>query len=441
MNWHRETLTGFGRSTASASNVCDAQTESDLRAIVAECRNETRLARGAGLSYGDTAQLASGRVIRTTGLQAVHSFDPVSGEIVVGPGVTFGQLMNEFSASGWIPPVTPGTQFATVGGAVANDVHGKNHDADGSFGDHVLWFDLLLPSGEARRVDASSDPSLFAATIGGIGLTGVIARLCFRMRQVPGTRVLVEERRIRNIHHYLDVLAQVREGYRHTVGWIDGIARGRNLGRGVLEAANEIHGVRKPDSRRRVRVPFDFPARSINAFTVGLFNSLYYRRISDRGRIRAIDMESFFYPLDTLLDWNRMYGRPGFLQFQSVVADSESRRALPSLLESISRSGTASFLAVIKTLGGEGKGYLSFPKRGVTLALDLQNRPGIDRLLNELHDITLTHGGRVYLAKDSRMTSEHFRRMYPRLDEFRAVLDRVDPGRLMCSDMALRLGI
>ena len=211
MEWTTEILSGFGRSSSSSALVCTAGRESNVIGALEDCRGGTCLARGAGLSYGDAAQNGSGRVIRTTALRTIHSFDTNSGQIVVGPGVTFGQLLREYATRGWIPPVTPGTQFVTVAGAVANDVHGKSHDVDGSFGDQVVWFQLVLPSGETLRVDPTSDPALFAATVGGIGLTGILTRICFQMRRTVGTRVRLTERRIAGIGQFLDELERGRE--------------------------------------------------------------------------------------------------------------------------------------------------------------------------------------------------------------------------------------
>jgi decaprenylphospho-beta-D-ribofuranose 2-oxidase len=372
-------------------------------------------------------------------MATVHGFEPVTGEISVEPGVSFGQLMREFAPHGWIPPVTPGTQFATIGGAIANDVHGKNHDADGSFGDHLLWFDLALADGRVQRIDAESSAELFGATVGGIGLTGVITRATFRMKRVPGPLLLVRERRMRDLDEYLDALAEARVQHHYSVGWIDGVATGRRLGRGILETADHIDDQKASAPRRSIRMPFDWPSGTINSMTVNLFNRLYYLHVPARGRERKLDLERFFYPLDAIIDWNRMYGRAGFVQFQCVVPDGEAKRAIRRLLEHITASGRGSFLAVIKTLGRAGRGLLSFPRPGLTLALDFPRTPGIVKLLTTLHEVTLEHGGRVYLAKDCCVTARQFQRMYPNIGALQSILRRTDPSRRMCSDMSIRL--
>jgi decaprenylphospho-beta-D-ribofuranose 2-oxidase len=249
----------------------------------------------------------------------------------------------------------------------------------------------------------------------------------------------LRERRIRDLGEFIATLDEVRTNHRYSVGWIDGVATGRRLGRGILETADIVDESPPRKSPRRLRIPVDLPSRSINSLTVGLFNRLYYRRVPARGRERRLDLERFFYPLDAVLDWNRIYGRRGFAQFQCVIPEAEVRRGLPTLLTRIAGSGRASFLAVIKTLGSAGRGHLSFPQRGVTLALDFPRAPGIDALLGSLNDLTIDHGGRVYLAKDSALTPSQFRRMYPDVSAFQAILARVDPMRRMRSDMSVRL--
>jgi decaprenylphospho-beta-D-ribofuranose 2-oxidase len=431
-------LTGWGRSRYAQSSVIEPTSADEVLAALNDASAST-LARGAGRSYGDAALNEGGRIIRTTRMKVVHAFNPDSGEIVVDPGVTFGDLLQEYAPRGWIPPVTPGTQFATMAGAVANDVHGKNHDRDGSIGDHVRWLDLALPDGTLQRVDRGNAREVFEATIGGIGLTGVMTRICLRMKRVPGSTLLVRERRVAHLDEYLEALEDSRSRSQYSVGWIDGLARGRHLGRGILETADHIEDPRPLPRRRRVRLPVDLPEAAINSWTVGLFNRCYFARIPARGRERKRDLAAFFYPLDMITDWNRMYGRSGFVQFQCVIPDGEARPALHELLAAITTSGLASFLAIIKTLGSNGAGCLSFPMRGVTLALDFPLRRSTGELLNRLHGITVDHGGRIYLAKDSCVSAQDFRQMYPRIAEFRAILARLDPQRRMRSDMSNRL--
>lgn len=432
-------LTGWGRSSHATSRVFDAGTTEQILAALRDPEAAPVVARGAGRSYGDASLNDGGYLIQTTAMKAVHAFDPQSGEIIVDPGVNFGDLLHTYAPQGWIAPVTPGTQFATLGGAIANDVHGKNHDHDGSIGDHVRWLDLALPNGTVQRIDSGSTPDLFAATVGGIGLTGVIARICLQMKRVPGSMLLVKERRATSLDEYLDALQEARASCRYSVGWIDGLATGRTLGRGILETADHIEDPRPLRRRWRAHMPVDLPELAFNSWTIGLFNQLYFHRIPARGRERRLDLAQFFYPLDAITDWNRMYGRRGFVQFQCVIPDAQARAALHQLLRAISSSGLASFLAVIKTLGRAGLGHLSFPTPGITLALDFPVRDSTAGLLARLHGITADHGGRIYLAKDSCLPAGLLPQMYPRLTQFRAVLTQVDPQRRMRSDMSNRL--
>jgi decaprenylphospho-beta-D-ribofuranose 2-oxidase len=399
------------------------------------------IAYGAGRSYGDAALNDGGRAVLTARLDRILEFDPASGRIVCEPGVSFYDLLSTFAPRGYLTPVNPGTGFATIGGALANDVHGKNHDRAGSFGDHVEWFDLALPGGEQARVAEDTHPGLFAATIGGLGLTGIVLAICFRMVPVPSPAVRVSERRMPDLDAFLEGLEEVRRDRTYSVGWIDALSSGRHLGRGILEAADAAEQGPPLAKASQRPVPIDFPPWVMNPLTIAAFNELYYRRIPRGGRERVRPVDQFFYPLDSLSEWNRLYGKRGFYQFQCVLPEADSRAGLVALLEEIIRLRSASFLAVLKTLGGEGRGYLSFPMRGHTLALDFPRRRGADELLARLERITLDHGGRVYLAKDARLSAAGFAAMYPKLPRFREVLDEIDPQGVMASDLARRLGI
>ena len=303
------------------------------------------------------------------------------------------------------------------------------------------WFELLLADGTTRRVTPESDPELFAATIGGMGLTGIVRAVAFHLLPKATPWVTVHEERISDLDDYLEAFAQVRDTATFSVGWIDALARGASLGQGILETA-EFHEDRTmPDPPRPRRVPIDLPSFALNRLSVRAFNEFYRRRVPIAGRERLRPFTEFLYPLDALHDWNRIYGKRGFYQFQCVLPDHSARAGLRSLLETISRTGNPSFLAVLKTLGRAGRGYLSFPTRGHTLALDFPRGGGADDLLRKLEAITLEHQGRVYLAKDSLLSREGFRAMYPQLPQFESVLQRVDPGARFMSDLARRLGL
>lgn len=435
-------LTGWGRHPRVSARACRPERRRD--AVAALTRAEAAsgmIAHGGGRSYGDQALNGGGDVMLTGRLDRVLAFDPATGEIVVESGVTFADLMRDFLPRGFMVPVTPGTAFATIGGAVANDVHGKNHDRAGSFGDYVRWIDLLLPSGEVRRVSPENDDTLFAATIGGAGLTGIILAIAFPLVRTQSPHVSVTRQRMPDLAAFLAAFAETRETASYSVGWIDALATGGSLGRGILETAETAPASGALSPRRARRIGFDFPALALNNLTVRAFNEIYYRRIPAGGATRTEALPVFFYPLDALLEWNRIYGKPGFAQFQCALPEAAAENGLTRLLEAISRSGAASFLAVLKTLGGKGRGMLSFPVRGHTLALDFPWRRGTPDLLRQLEAITLEHGGRIYLAKDCALSAEGFRLMYPRREEFMAVRARIDPAGRLQSDMARRLGL
>jgi len=436
------TLTGWGRTAWAGVTAARPERIRDVYEILGDVGDDGLIVHGAGRSYGDVALNRDGRVLLSERLDRILAFDEATGEIVCEAGVTFAELIETFLPRGFLVPVAPGTSFATVGGAVANDVHGKNHDRVGSFGDHVRWFEMALPDGQLIRVDPDTQPGLFAATVGGLGLTGVLLTVCFRMVTVPSARMEVEESRIPDLDAFLDALVAVRETADYSVGWIDALASGASLGRGILQTAffkTDAPATFRP--RRRISVPADLPGWVLNPVTVSTFNRFYFRRVPEEGRTGERAADAFLFPLDAVGRWNRIYGRRGFYQFQCVIPDDAAGDGIRKLLEIASSARAGSFLAVLKTLGGEGRGFLSFPMRGVTLALDFPARRGVRELLHRLTDITMLHGGRVYLAKDAVLTPEQFSEMYPRLDDFRAVLRDVDPDGRMRSDLSRRLYI
>jgi decaprenylphospho-beta-D-ribofuranose 2-oxidase len=414
---------------------------SELRAILSATGPEGIIVHAGGRSYGDAALNSGGRSILTRRLDRLLEFDPASGLLTAEAGVDFEDLRRVFLPRGYLAPVTPGTAFATLGGAVANDVHGKNQDQAGNFSSHVAWLELMLPSGEIRRLQPGD--KLFRATVGGLGLTGVILALAFTMIRVPSRFVTLRERRVSDLDAFLEALEEDRMNSLYSVGWIDALARGRNLGRGIVEAANPAPaeaGERYDEAKRR-HLPFNLPSVVLNPISISAFNAAYWRHVPASGRSRRVAYDRFLYPLDVITRWNRLYGRRGFHQFQALLPEATSRTAVRALLETCANARAASFLAVLKTMGREGLGLLSFGGRGHTLALDFPAFPGTNDLMLRLERLVLDHGGRIYLAKDSRMSAQGFAAMYPALREFREVLAEIDPGRRMKSDLACRLGI
>jgi decaprenylphospho-beta-D-ribofuranose 2-oxidase len=437
--WAEIQLAGWGRHLRAASHVARpermAEAVRDFSGAEPSC-----LAYGNGRSYGDCALNSKGSSLMTTRLDRILSFDSDSGVISVEPGVTFARLFKLFLPRGFLVPVTPGTGFATIGGALANDVHGKNHDKNGSFGQHVISFTLALPSGERREITRDDAPALFDATMGGIGLTGFITGITFRMMRVAGSDVSVRSRRAYNLVEFIGMLREAR-GATYSVGWIDGTARGIAMGRGILETAEPAGTSSAAIAAKKYSMPFDLPGFVLNPLSIGLFNALYFDDVPRAGRERLQHYGKFLYPLDAIAGWNRIYGKEGFHQFQCVIPDEAAEPALRKLLTKISEVRRASFLAVLKTLGPGSGGYLSFPLHGFTLALDFPNFPGIAELHHQLVAIAKDYGGRVYLAKDSLLTPAEFDGMYPDLPKFMDVLAEIDPRCHMASDMSRRLRI
>lgn len=433
-------LAGWGRFPTAKAPAFRPERVSEAAACLKA--DGTLLARGAGRSYGDQAINSSGSVVLTGRLDRLLAL--TSGDtplLEVEAGVSLGTLQRLLIPRGFMLPVTPGTGFATVGGAIANDVHGKNHDADGSFGQHVAWIDLLRADGQVQRLTPDATPTEFWATVGGIGLTGIILAAGLRLLPVPGNAVFLKEERMPDLAAFLNGLRTARSGARFSVGWIDALASGDRIGRGILETADLSLESLPLRADKTKRIPLNLPKACLSRPAVSLFNWGYYHRIPRRGRSGLAPIPKFLYPLDAVHDWNRLYGKPGFSQFQAVIPDAAAESGLRALLSAANKGATASFLAVLKTLGAEGQGLLSFPQPGFTLALDLPRRAETEALLARLEAITLDHGGRIYLAKDSALSAEGFARMYPRLDAFRAAVTALDPEGRFSSDQARRLGI
>ena len=441
VRWKSVELAGWGRVRRAQSMVARAERISDLATAVAQDHEGGISIYGSGRSYGDSALNANGHSCVTARLNRILGFDEKSGIVAVEPGVTFRQLMDVFLPKGWLVPVTPGTSFATIAGAVAHDVHGKNHERDGSFGEHVTEIDLMTPDGAIRTLGPRGRPAWFRATCGGCGLTGVMTRIAFRMRRVPSGYVHVTKRRLDNLESFLEAFEGAKDAS-YSVGWIDALAGGSDLGRGILETADPAEDARPVSPpKHETAVPFELPLSLVNPMSVKAFNALYFHNASKEGSTALRPYRSFLYPLDAIGNWNRIYGKRGFHQFQCVVPYTDGAEALRRLLQAISSCGAPSFLTVLKRLGPGRAGYLSFPMEGYTLAVDFPNSPATESLYRALVHLTLDYGGRVYLAKDALLWPEAFAQMYPELDEFRKVVDELDPSARLQSDMARRLQV
>jgi FAD/FMN-containing dehydrogenase len=352
-------------------------------------------------------------------------------------------MLRVFLKRKWFPPVSPGTQFVTLGGMVAADVHGKNHHVAGTLGAHVHELLVRVADGRIVRCSPSVEPDLFWATIGGMGLTGHILEVSFRMQRIPSPWILEERRRFRDLDALIEALKSSAKEWPFTVGWIDGMTRGRSLGRGIVSRgrwAEPSEAPKHPPAPlRRLRVPFDLPNWVLNKWTIRAFNAAIFHG-HFFSRTRVIHPEHFWYPLDKILEWNRIYGSRGFTQYQCVLPDAAGPSAARRFLEVLTREGGAdSFLTVIKDCSSEGKGMLSFPRPGISIALDIAVRPATQRIVDRLNEAVIAEGGRIYLAKDSFTRPEHFQAMEPRLPKWSAVRRRWDPELRIRSAQSVRV--
>ncbi|MGC1399771.1 FAD-binding protein [Candidatus Binatus sp.] len=442
-------LTGWGRYPLSESDVYRPDRIAELAAVVT-ANTSSLIARGAGRAYGDAALNDQNRVVDLTRLNRILAFDATSGLLRCEAGVTIAELIDVFLPRGFFPPVTPGTRFVTLGGSVAADVHGKNHHRDSSLAAHVTWFDLMIASGEVLRCSREENAAFFWATVGGMGLTGVILELELRMRRVESAYLDGESIRARNIDAAIEAFERTDAQYGYSVAWIDCNSGKSALGRSVLNVGNFATLERLPPNlaqnplstmpKLSPIVPFDLPGFTLNSLSIRAFNAVIWAFNRDRAAHTIFDWESFFYPLDSIRNWNRIYGRRGFVQYQCVWPPDESRAGLVEVLEAISRSGRGSFLAVLKKFGAQD-GLLSFPMPGYTLALDFPVTDGLLEFLDTLDAMVLKRGGRVYLAKDARMSAETFRAMYPNLNRWQTAKTLADPGNRFSSSLSRRLGM
>ncbi|MET0293807.1 MAG: FAD-binding oxidoreductase [Phenylobacterium sp.] len=397
------------------------------------------LAVGLGRSYGDSGLNPGGVVLDLTGLDRVHAFDPASGVVRADAGLSLDALIRLALPHGWFPPVVPGTRFVTLGGAVANDIHGKNHHRAGTFGRHVQRLGLWRTDGSFHELGPDNGDGLFAATVGGLGLTGVIAWVELQLEKVAGAFLEAEDAPFGSLAEFFALSADSEAGFAHTVAWIDCTQGGRRLGRGIFTRANPSPRRERTQHRTpRLALPVDLPGFALNPLTLKAFNAAYYRlKRADAGR-RTLHYEPVMFPLDAIGGWNRLYGPRGFYQHQCVVPPAAAEPALTEMLRQIAASGEGSFLAVLKTFGDRpSPGMMSFPMPGATLALDFRNRgEATHRLLDRLDAIVAEAGGRLYPAKDGRMSPTMLAAGYPNLDRFRA---HIDPG--LSSGFARRVQI
>ena len=439
--WASDVLTTWGRARhARTLTHLPGENDADLARQITGS-DGTLIVYGGGRCYGDAALNSGGRTILSRARRRIIELDRAACLIVAEAGVTFTDLSKLLHPVGLTYPVAAATGAVTLGGALVNDLHAKNHHSAGSFGQHVIWFDLMLADGSVTRVDRSSDPELFKATLGGLGLTGIVLRLALKLVPIKADAADVRYERMADIDAFLDALEPGRLKAPFWFGWVDALATGTNLGRGILETgsyAPDSHGVLPAPKPRAV--PIDLPASAMHPAIIARYNARRWHKLPAAGVSVRKPLAPFYFPLDHFKDFNRVYGRRGFYSIHFGIPLGE-RDCVKKLLLEISRARAASIASVLKPMGGPGEGYISFPMKGYAFACDLPRRPGVEALHQRLERIVLAHGGRLYAVKDALMTAEGFQRMFPDLDRFRAVLERVDPSGRFQSDMSRRLRI
>ncbi len=451
-------LTGWGRTSPTVARVTEPEPSGSgpdvaaaLERLVAGAGARGVIARGLGRSYGDAAQNAGGDVVLMTGLDRILDVDLEQATATVEAGVSLDRLMRTLVPLGLWPAVSPGTRYVTVGGAIGSDIHGKGHHRDGTFGAHVRSMDLVSPGLGRLTLTPDGTPEEFWATTGGMGLTGIVHRATIELIPVETSAIRVDSWRTADLDETMRLMAEHDRSYRYSVAWIDCLARGASLGRSIVEFGDHARLVDLPAGRRRASRALRFspldsvpappwaPSGLLNRWTVAAFNELWYRKARRRAEGHVVAASAFFHPLDMVDGWNRIYGARGFLQYQFVLPDGEEA-TLRRIIEELVRHRAASFLAVLKRFGPANPAPLSFPRPGGTLALDLPvtfaDLPG---LLDRMDEQVVAAGGRVYLAKDSRLRPDLLEAMYPGLPRWREVRDRMDPDHVMRSDLLRRL--
>lgn len=445
-------MSGWGRYPKTTSSLYRPDSIRELCAIPDDCtqRRNSVVARGLGRSYGDASLNGGFSTVLMAHLDRIVSFNPDTGSLRCEAGLSLQHIIQRLVPLGWFPMVTPGTQFCTVGGAIASDVHGKNHHVDGSFGDHLQRFSIMLPSGEIVECSREQNAPLFWATIGGMGLTGVILDAEFQMRPIATKYIMEDRLRTRDMDETLDAFQQRDSDYPYSVAWIDCLSTGRSFGRGVLLFGDHAKVTDLPSERqanplawqdaKTVTVPCNAPGFVLNRLSLLAFNEAYYLA-NPTCQSQLVGLQKFFHPLDAVYEWNRLYGASGFTQWQCIVPFADGAERIKQILQKVQASRQLPFLSILKRMGKGSGGMLSFPMEGYTLAMDFPIRKGLLPLLDALDEVVVQVGGHLYLAKDARTSPQTVAAMYPRLAEFKQLKAQIDPNGLIQSDLARRTAL
>ncbi len=432
-----EIISCWGNYPKVQAKVYDASDPVAVYKAIQEKQN--LIAYGNGRSYGDSA--VNEQILNTGKHNYFLDFDDKVGVLHCQAGVLLSDIIDVFMPKGWFLPVTPGTKFITVGGAIASDIHGKNHHVAGSFSDHVISFKLLLHDGSIVSCSHTENIELFKATCGGMGLTGIILDVVFKLVNVNSVSIEQTTIKTKNLKETFEAFEKYKS-ITYSVAWIDCLAKGDDIGKCILRVGEHSDdGNLNLKQKRTITVPFDLPSFTLNSLSVKAFNKVYYTKEMSGVSNQIVSFDSFFYPLDALNDWNRIYGRHGFTQYQFVLPLEQSYNGLKEILRKIADSGKGSFLAVLKLFGKGTENYLSFPIEGYTLALDFKIEKGLFELLDELDEIVVKYGGRIYLTKDVRVSKTVFEQGYPYVDKFRTIRKEQGMKGVFNSLQSLRLDI
>ncbi len=447
LNHTQSVISGWGNHPWVRCSLMYARSESD---IIEAVRSDQPVAvRGMGRSYGDQALLEGGLVLDITGFNRFLSFDEKTGILHAQSGVTLEEIIKVLGPKGFFPFITPGTKYVTIGGAIANDVHGKAHHTDGSFIECVSEMRMLLADGSVKTVSRKNLPDLFSATFGGLGLTGIILDAKIRLRRISTAYFTQKAFNVKNLDELLEAIDRADSEYDYSVAWVDPLATGEQLGRGVLTAGREAGPHDLPEHLKReplkinyktpLTVPFFFPDFALNPLTVRILNKLIH--FVQSSAKTTVHYEKFFYPLDALNLWNRGYGKRGFIQYQFVLPEKNGKENIRRIMEIISESGMNPFLNVLKKFGDKKGGHLSFPMKGYTFAIDFPLSAGLKDFTRKLDAVVLECGGRLYAGKDSMTDAETFRKMYPAVKEWKKIKKKYDPDNKFRSAIGMRLGL
>lgn len=430
-------ISGWGRYPVIDSDIIHYHSEDSLFKSVD--KHEPIIAHGFGRSYGDSALSES--IVKMRPAKRMLQFDQVSGRLTCEGGVLLSEILNTFLPRGWFLEVSPGTKFVTVGGAIASDVHGKNHHQTGAFSESVSEFSLMLPNGSVKTCSRSENKELFHATCGGMGLTGIILKATIKLQQVQSSSISQQVIKTASLRETFQAFERFYDEP-YSVAWLDCTAAGDSLGRGLLNVGHfNDDGDFNYKPPGKLEVPIAFPSFIINNGSIKLFNQFYYNKKFKKVSNSKVSVDSFFYPLDKLKNWNRLYGQKGPLQYQFVLPKENSFEGIQEILTYLQRKNVYSPLAVLKLFGKQNKNLLSFPMEGYTLALDFKVDDKTLSLLNDLDKKITEWGGRIYLAKDARMSEEVFDSGYPKADKFRSIREHYGMNELFNSLQSKRLNL